>query len=168
MNRRIAKKILSVRASGWRWRRWREGYGPDDPSRIGRRAQDYLDRHENTYKKTRRVVRRFWSASQSASEPDPAVVEELVAAWDALRPYLWHRFRGARWQWRVRPLTPIPGESIEEGRVVGEREIRDLLEQGDESVFGFVVGTLAYCSDRWCVSRIGRMDAMIDHLRGSP
>lgn len=163
MNKRIAKKVLSSPRRALRHHRWKLGYGPDDgPWPIETKAMAYLDRRPgNPYNRTKRIVRALGNGPHT-----PDQVAQLVSLWDANRPFIWHAIRGGQWSWRSKPRHQIPGETIEYGRGVGEQEIAKVTQKGGD-LSDFVVGSLAYFADRWCVSRMGRMDAMIDCLRAS-
>ena len=161
MNKRIAKKVLSDEHRSRRIRLWDLGYGPEHgPWDIERRARSYLNRRKcDAFRKTLKVVRRLEALTKSGAGGEERA-EALVEAWAALRPFVWRKVRGGRWEWR-RHGWPLAGESVAEGRVVGENEVRRVAERG-APLFEVVVDTLHYFSDRWCVSRVGRMDALVE------
>lgn len=170
MNKRIARKILSTRQKLRRRDLWRRGYGPDSWP-IEQRARAYLDRRSGRpFNRTMRILRcGGWfarppvSASSTVPPPTESQIHGLVAAWRAHRPFLWRAIRGGQ---RHRDGSRIPGETIEEGRAVGDREVAGWVVRGENPAEA-VLYSLDYFSDRWCISRIGRMDAYMEALDGS-
>ena len=163
MNKRVAKKIdrgpqSIVRVyNGGRERWYWDKYNPTQRAEAGQ----VYDRH-SPMGYTDKLIRYVGTL------PTDKACQVLVARWPELRRIVLKETWGKQ---------PTPHEDLAFATAVsGPEELQRLREEqnspapaemGDGwplTLQGFVVDTLSYFSDRWCWSRVGRMDVFMAAL----
>ena len=149
MNKRIAKKIdcgpqsilRVIDGERWYW---------DKYNRTKRKtAQQVYDRHcPMGY--TDRLIR------YAGTLPTDEARDVLIARWPELRRIVLKETWGKQ---------PTPQEDLKSGTDGGPVELERFRNAPDSgTVQEFVIDSLSYFSDRWCWSRVGRMDVFIAAL----
>lgn len=146
MNKRIAKKVARRRTSSTNYR-------------LFHKAIDYLDRRDNVYKRTQRLTRLIEDYDKSETVNN---LEKFIQGWSDLRPYV-IKHVGYR---------DYPYDTHELMKEAGEREIkRWLVNENKEDntdlcdLIRWTYFTIRYFSDRWCLTRVGRADALVAEIK---
>lgn len=151
MNKRIANKIHTGHA------RYEDSYTEAqlaEAQRVSWRhgPLGYTERVMN------RMVDRFPrdDANPHGDRTSMGFQRAVVKEWRALRPFLVARCNQSR-------IADKPWDSIKMGDASAPEEIarnRD-DEENWPGIAEFAWGSLCYFSDRWCASRVGRMDTFV-------